>query len=331
MATTRAPSPRYRTDDPAPVIHLQEDDLSILWHVYCNRVMDAKSIYTLFPHRSEQVLSRRLNRLRKGPNPFLHRLPQASNRLQVRNGSDPQAYAIASQGAHALRLYWGMDVSGQRWTQKNRELRPSTIQHDLATSRFMARLWRDTAAAEDGARLLYQPEFEATGRPGKGRALGGLKNTLRTKIVRWPGQPGEQGTAPDRIFALSAEGRRQYFFLEMDEGTETIEPGQTRLRRPSFWRDTSLLRKFVIYASAFETKAHQATFDIPVFRVLTVTTKPERVQAMVETCRTHLKHLPPGLFLFADWQSINTHSATLLSFPFKDSAKRATMLVNEQK
>lgn len=325
MARLRAPSPRYRTDDLEPVIRLQEDDLELLWHVYCNRVIDAQSIYLLFPNRSAQGLSRRLNKLRKGPAPFLHRLAQAPNRLAQRNGSDPQAYALARRGADALRLHRGVDIPPQRWTQKNRELRPSTIQHDLAASRFVARLRRNAMDAGEGVELRYQQELEGKAR-GQVGSRGGLKNTLRTKIVRWPGGAGEQGTAPDRIFELTADGRRQYFLLELDAGTETIVPGAHRLRSPSFWRDTSLLRKFVVYASAFETKAHIATFDIPVFRVLTVTTNPSRAAAMREACRTHLTHVRPGLFLFADWNSIGAHDGSVLQFPFRDAAEREITL-----
>ena len=327
MTTLRAPSPRYRTDDPAPVVHLQEDDIEILWHVFCNRVIDAKSIYALFPNRSEQVISRRLNRLRKGPRPYLNRLPQAMNRIQLRLGSDPQVYAIATLGAQALRLHRGVELPEHRWAQKNRELKPSTIQHDVATSRFMARLRRDAALAGGDVRLLYQQEFDVKGTAGGVAKHGGLKNTLRTDITNWHGYRGEQGTAPDRIFAFVANRKRHYFFLEMDEGTETIAPGETRLREPSFWRDTSLLRKFVIYASAFETKAHVVAFDIPVFRVLTVTTKPARVEAMQHACRTHLPDVRPGLFLFADWEAIQKHEGSLLSFPLLDSSGRATRIV----
>lgn len=322
MAIQRAPSPRYRTDDPAPVVHLQEDDIEILWHVFCNRVIDAKSLYALFPNRSEQVISRRLNRLRKGPRPYLNRLPQAMNRLQLRKGSDPQVYAIATLGAQALRLHRGIELPEHRWAQKNRELKPITIQHDVATSRFMARLRRDAFLAGDGVRLLYQQEFDAKGKSVGVAKQGGLKNTLRTDITNWHGYRGEQGTAPDRVFAFVANGKRHYFFLEMDEGTETIAPGETRLREPSFWRDTSLLRKFVIYASAFETKAHVEAFNIPVFRVLTVTTKPARSEAMRAACRAHLKNIRPGLFLFADWESLNAHTGSVLEFQFEDTAER---------
>lgn len=325
MATQRAPSPRYRNDDPTPAIQLQPDDLDIFWHVYCNRVMDAKSIYTLFPNRSAQVLSRRLNALRKGKQPFLHRLAQAPNRLRIRNGSEPQAYALAPLGAKALRLHRSVEIpADHRWTQKNRELRPGTIQHDLATSRFLAQLYRDCLEAGEGVRMIYQPEFQVQ---PKTTSRGGLQNTLRTKINNWHGYRGEEGTAPDRIFAITANGRRQYFFLEMDAGTETIVPGERRLKQPSFWRDTSLLRKFVIYASAFENRAHQSVFDIPVFRVLTITTTPGRAEAMREACSTHLKKVKPGLFLFGDWETMSASSTSLLNTLFVNARGDSVKIV----
>jgi hypothetical protein len=248
------------------------------------------------------------------------------NRLQERSGSDPLAYALATHGAQALRLHRGIDLPEHHWAQKNRELKPGTIHHELATSRFMARLWRDIAAEGGDARVLYQQEFLKPTRANGVAQRGGLKNVLRTKITNWHGYREVQGTAPDRIFAIVLGGRRHYFFLEMDEGTETIVPGKARLHDPSFWRDTSLLRKFVIYASAFETKAHQDTFGIPVFRVLTITTKPGRVAAMQEACRAHLGHIAPGLFLFADWDSLRTNDGSLVEFKLKDSADRTTVL-----
>ena len=113
----------------------------------------------------------------------------------------------------------------------------------------------------------------------------------------------------------------------MDEGTETIAPGETRLRAPSFWRDTSLLRKFVIYASAFETKAHVSAFGIPVFRIVTVAKTPSRITAMKKACNHHLKNVRAGLFLFADWQQIVAHEGSMLTFPFCDSENRCVVLL----
>lgn len=68
----------------------------------------------------------------------------------------------------------------------------------------------------------------------------------------------------------------------------------------------------MIYASAFETKAHVAAFGIPVFRVLTVTTTPARSEAMQHACKTHLPHIRPGLLLFTDWQTVASQSDGLL-------------------
>jgi len=301
MERRRAPSPRFRDDDEAVPIRLQPDDLEILWHVYCNRVIDSKSIQILFPNRSPQVISRRLNLLRKGAEPYLRRLPQAQNRLFARSGSDPFAYALAHRGAEALRALRGVDIPPQRWTQKNRELRPSMIDHSLATSRFLAQMRTALAVEGSGRQLYYQEELDWL--PKRHSPSAGLKNTIRTQIVDWYGYSGEEGTAPDAIFAIgrtNADGQRQfaYFFLEVDRGTETIVPGEKRLRSQSFWRSSSVLRKYVVYASIHKNRAHESCLGIPSFRVLTSVPNLERMHTIQVTCRQYLPNVKPGQFLF---------------------------------
>lgn len=301
MATRRAPSPRFRDDDDAVPLRLQPDDLEILWNVYCNRVIDSKSLQLLFPNRSPQVISRRLNRLRKGTEPYLRRLPQAQNRLFARSGSDPFAYALANRGAEALRALRGVDIPPQRWTQKNRELRPSMIDHGLATSRFLAQLRAALAIEGSGRRLHYQDEFDWL--PKRSNPTGGLRNTIRTKIVDWHGYTGEEGTAPDAIFAISRPAENgqlkyAYFFLEVDRGTETIVPGEKRMSAASFWRSSSVLRKYVVYASIYKNRTHESTLGIPVFRVLASVPSVSRMKGIQDACRSHLPHVKPGQFIF---------------------------------
>lgn len=325
MSKQRAASPRFRTDDPTPIIALQPDDLKILWHVYCNRVLDAKSLYSLFPNRSAQVISRRLNLLRKGSDPYLQRLAVPSNRVRLRTGSEPMVYAIANRGAAAIKHHYGLDLRVTRWRAKNDALKVNTIQHELAISRFMVRAWRDAEQGSEDLKLIYQPELMAKLMPERQQSRG-LSNTLRTRIINWPGNPGEQGTAPDQIFGYEAGGRIHYIFLEIDEGTETIVPGKSRLHLPSFWRDTSLLRKFVIYASAFETKAHADAFNIPVFRVLTVTKSADRVASMQAAILQFLPRARAGLFLFTDWQALSNENQNLFSFSFYDTRRHEVFL-----
>ena len=321
MATKRAPSPRYSSNLPAPNVELQPDDLQLFWHLYCNRVMDAKSIYRLFPNRSQQKLSRRLNALRK-EDAYISRLPQANTRAILRQGSDPLVYALSGGGAKALAAERKISIPLTRWKSKNLALTTNTIQHEIHASRFMAEVHRCAAMSGGDMSFHHSHEFmqiEPTNR--------GLPNVLRTQINGWKGHRVTEGTAPDRIFSIVAGGRKQFFFVEMDEGTETIAPGTSKISQASFWRSTSLLRKFAIYTSAFETKAHQACFDIPVFRVITVTTSRERIRNMQDSIKQHLPNARNGLFLFTHREAVEGSDKGSIPLVFQDTETGSVALI----
>ena len=324
MTATRAPSPRFKRPDTEEGISLTQDDQGILMSIYRHRVIDSSSIYALNSHRSKQVISRRLRRL--WLNEFVDRPVQQNLKMSLKAGSDHLAYAIGREGARYLREARGLDVSPSRWTQKNAALRPQTIQHQLSTSRFMVRMATSASGSLD-AKMLYADEFVELAKKG-GERLAGLPNILRTRI-RWYGETTEQGTAPDEIFAIDINGERQVIFLEIDEGTETVEPNDRKVRSPHFWNDTSILRKMAIYAAAFREGTHRHTFGIHAFRVLFVTTSEARAQTMQATYQRHLAAgdltAPAGLFLFTDWASV-ADSQDLLSHPLTNGGGRPVLL-----
>ena len=103
------------------------------------------------------------------------------------------------------------------------------------------------------------------------------------------------GVIPDRVFALefldiNGQNQRIYFFLEADRGTMPVT-------RHSL-SGSSFARKLLAYAATWTQKIHRQNLDIDRFRVLTVTTIPGRLAALVVACsqleRGH------GLFLFGD-------------------------------
>lgn len=311
MTTSRARSPRFTRPETRPTIQLTDDDVALFWHLYRHRVLDSRLIYALFPTRSEEKLSKRLRRLWAAE--YLERVDRDNLRLRQRNGSDHFVYALAREGGKALLAQGDLDFDPYRLKQKNRELHPLSIQHMLQTARFMVEL-EVSARAHGNARVIH---FDEIGRanPKAKRRRTGLPYTLRSE-VEWKGVQSEQGTAPDQIFAIEIDGERQYIFLEIDQGTETIEPGGRRQQGETFWHNTSILRKFLIYAHAFRTQAHKEQFGLPVFRVLTVTTSRERSEAMRELYPKYLARrqqlAPPGLLLFTDWQTVSEHNGSLL-------------------
>jgi hypothetical protein len=228
--------------------------------------------------------------------------PKAQNfKNRALNGSEYLVYAIGNKGALTLRDRFGADIEPSHWTQKNASLKPLTLQHSLSITRFMVRMAVATQAHEN-ARMIYSDEFLPPSKGGRG-----LANTLRA-TVEWQGRRSEQGTAPDQIFGLSINGETQYFCLEIDEGTETIVPNKQRQQSARFWHETSILRKMLIYAAAFQQKAHVHQYKIPVFRVLTVTTNADRVAKMQDAFKQHLAvgkyPAKAGLFLFTDWEAL---------------------------
>jgi Replication-relaxation len=318
---TRRTNSRFKRPPAPPAITLTEDDVSILWHVFRHRLIDSRSLYSLFPNRSDQVISRRLNRLWK--NEFLDR-PVAQNiKSTLTPGSDYLVYALAREGARFLRTQHGIETAPERWSHKNAKLRPQSIQHHLSTTRLLVRLAVDIHAHVN-AQLTYGDTLLA-GAPVSKRRRSGLSNTLRT-AVDWYGQSSIQGTAPDQVFGITINGEKQFIFLEIDEGTETVEPNAQKLRSERFWRETSFLRKMAIYSAAFRSGAHKKQFLLPSFRVLTVTTSPERVETMQTAYRSHLtegeRKVPPGLFLFTDWQALKAFEGSLLSLPLQNAAGR---------
>lgn len=326
MTTRRAPSPRFKRPETKPGIILTPDDVTILWLVFRHRVLDSKSLYQLFPTRHPQVISRRLRKL--WMNGYLDRPLSQNRKNEVSHGSDYLVYAIAREGARFLRLQEDAPIQSQRWTQKNAELKPLSIAHHLATARFMVNLV--TAAREVPAAFIRYAD-EVLPRPTSKKRPAGLVNTIRADVA-WPVRGHQQGTAPDQVMALDYEEQRQVLFIEIDQGTETIEPGVERRRSPRFWADTSFLRKMLIYSAAFRAGVHKRQFEIPAFRVLTVTTNADRVAAMQAAFEAHLANgenkTPPGLFLFTDWEQIAAKDGQVLQLPYTNGIGRSVSLLS---
>jgi hypothetical protein len=318
---TRAP--RFRPADEPPPIQLTDDDIAILWHVYRHRLIDSEAIYSLFPNRSRQQLSRRLGAMFHAR--YLGRPPQQIEHFAAGGGSKPFVYALEREGARVLRDRFGVPVKIERWLQKNKEVQQRNIKHTLATTRFMVAL--ETACrARGNVRLIPFDELLATYAPAQTKKLP-YPDVIRAPIA-WNGHSGGEGTRPDRIFGLEYRDRpagknRTFFYLEIDEGHETVEPGERQRKAPSFFRRSSILRKLVVYAFAHRAHMHEKHFGFgAAARILTVTTTRARIESMRETYRRHLMPEPmriqPGLFLFTHQRALYDHQADLLALSWSN-------------
>lgn len=325
VGNKRKSQKRFARPAERPGIRLSDDDYQILWYVYRHRLVESRVLYRLLSHRSEQVLSRRLKLLfRTG---FLDRPLSQNAKSRLKPGTDPYVYALDREGARALNHKFGGSLAKQGWKYKNAKLSVTSIEHHLETSRFVGGL-AVSAQSRPGVRLLYADELISPEAMAKRPA--GLSNTVRAD-VRWF-QPGwNVGTAPDAIVGIEVDGTKQILFIEIDRGTETIEPTERQLKSERFWRDTSFLRKMLIYSAVFRTKAHQAQLGLPVFRVLTITTQSGRVRVMQNSFGRYLENgqdrVTPGLFLFSDWMTLETAS-DWLEVPYENALGRPIRLLD---
>jgi len=118
--------------------------------------------------------------------------------------------------------------------------------------------------------------------------LAKMREPFRWQVVI--GQRQKCGVIPDHVLGLEHNGQRCWYFLEADRATMPITRDDMQ--------QTSFNRKLLAYEATWTQAIHRRDFGIQRFRVLTVTTKPERVPGMIEACQ-QLKQ-GRGLFLFTD-------------------------------
>ena len=333
----RASTPRFRRESKdgevivPPPFRLTPDDTEIFLHVYRNRLIDSASIYRLFPHRSEQRLSRRLKALFLAH--YLGRPPRQIELYRPGGGSEHFVYGLDREGARVLRGILQMDIPIYHWLQKNTEIKKTNIDHTLGVTRFMVNL-ELAARKRQNIRLIRFDEIITKLVPERTR---NRRDPDRWQApINWNGHEGKEGTRPDQIFGIEyldrPEGKnRAFFFFGQDEGSETIEPGERQRKSRQFFRSSSFLRKMIVYAFSHHERMHERHFGFAATpRILTVTTTPERAANMRRLYDTYLKAKPletkPGLFLFASVAEVEAHGEDILAMPWTNCAGQQVFL-----
>ena len=324
MTGKRASFSKYKLPKIAPNVAPTDDDVHILLEIYRHDIIDSATIYGLLSHRSVDKVRRRLLKLTHAR--YLHRLPQVEEIYVRGGGSLPATYTLAAKGAKLLQESYGLKPKMQfrRYRERNKSLTAQTILHALEQTRFLVSI-RTSAEARDDVEFLYPEEIYERYAP---KIL--QRDTLPKLVsarVSWEGYKQVEGTIPDGFFMLYypnlPEGRnRRSIFLEIDRAKETIDPSDKKIRTLKFWKDSSILRKFVVYAYALKTKSYLKEFGIPTFQVLTVTTNPGHQKKMQKMYRNRLAGKPhsirPFRFLFTNFEIIKKHNHDILSVPIED-------------
>lgn len=263
--------PRFKRSLEIPAFQLTDRDREILKHVHQHRFLRSDHLAVLTTGSPQQML-RRLQRL-------YHHGYLERPRCQIdyfQNGSRRMAYGLGNKGAAWLKREQSLHYHQLEWKRKN-HIGRLFLEHALLVSDIMVAV--EVACRNQPSVRLLLPE----------------ENQLRP--FRWTVNIGTKcGVVPDRVFALEFNGKRCWYCLEADRATMPITRGDLS--------QTSVYRKLLTYETTWTQNLHRTRFGWQRFRVLTVTTNPERVQGMIAACQ-RLKH-GRGLFLFTDAKSLQT-------------------------
>jgi hypothetical protein len=264
--------PRFKRSGAIAPLLLTSRDKEILEQIYRHRFLRSDHIAALVAGSAQQI-TRRLQRLFH--NGYLDR-----PRCQIdyyQSGSRRIAYGLGKKG-----LDW-LGRERPHLFRRPTAKRPNFIgklflEHSLLVSEIVVAVELACRRQSD-VRFLCAVDAEAF-----------VPSQWDVNIVE------RCRVVPDHVFGLEYGGNRCWYFLEADRGTMPVT--RHTLER------SSLRRKFECYAATWSQKVNQS-FGIQRFRVLTVTTKSDRVTSMIEVCRDKLK-TGRGLFLFTTLETLRT-------------------------
>ena len=223
---------------------------------------------------------------------FLER-PRCQLDYYYRSGSRPLVYGLTDKGRELLSPN-GAEFTTNRLSEKNRSVGRPYLEHVLCVADVMVAL--ELACRNAGYRLISNAGLGSD-----------IRLCWRVKLD----DQAELGLTPDSVFSIEFKSKlgqieRAYFFLEADRGTMPIVRKNLSL--------SSITRKLLAYRATWQQNLHRDLFGFHRFRVLTVTTSPQRLRAMVDCCaRFQNGH---GLFLFADRSILHSPKA-LISAPLR--------------
>lgn len=289
--------PRFKRVEEIAPMQLTERDREIIRAVHRHRFLRSTHITALVGGSSPQLLRRLQLLYHHG---YLER-PRAQIDYYHRGGSRHIVYGIASKGATLLRQESGPTCQDLNWSHKNRGIRRLFLEHALLVSDVMVSL--ELACRQSGhVRLLTGEQLPL---PDE------LKR--RREPFRWRVSLNNRqklGLIPDAVFALEFIDQptcrnRAFIFLEADHATMPVM--RQNLAQTSFYR------KLLAYEATWRQGIHRSRFGFHRFRVLTVTSSPQRVESLVGAC-TSLER-GHGLFLFGDRHSLA--QADLFAYDWK--------------
>lgn len=267
-------------------MELTPRDRDILRQVHQHRFLRSSHLVSLLGGSRQHVLRRLQLLFHHG---YLERPRAQLDHFQQGGGSRSLVYGLGNKGSAILKRKLGLPFHRLKWGAQSRDAGRLYLEHTLLIADVMVSL-------ELACRRLGDVKLLT------GDQLPLPEPALRHREpFRWRVNVTNQlkcGVIPDQVFALEfPDGARQFYFLEADRATMPVV--RQNLAQSSFYR------KLLAYEATWAQNIHRSRLGFNRFRVLTVTSSPERVRTMLEACQQLERG--QGLFLFTDTAVFGQH------------------------
>jgi hypothetical protein len=282
---------RFVRETPEP-FQLTDRDVALVRHVAEHRFLRSTHLSELADSPHKKVCDRLTSLFHAG---YLDRPRAQLEHYREGGGSSPMVYALANRGAGLLIERALLDAADIDWARKNDLAGRQFILHTLAIAdvrvalRRAIRLRPGFALLEPAQLLAMTPaETQRRDRPWALRAT-----------VHHNGTAYELGVEPDYVFGFQyPDGRFRAYLVECDRGTMPVTRASLA--------QTSLKRKLLAYTAARRAGLHERQFGWKAFRVLVVTSNPQRADNVLAAVRENVAEHDRALFLVSDRVSLTT-------------------------
>ena len=276
--------PRFKRT-PFASCYLKDLDIQLLKYAYVYRLLDTGHFTALCDNHPLTIKRRLQNLFHNG---YLDR--PVSQLHAWTSGSRQFVYALGARGAKALQEK-GVPISeGVDWYEKNKHIKNDYIQHRLGITNF--RVMLDLAVRAHNPHLTLEPVAHTNSLWWEWQ--GGPKAQHKRPTVSFSHRSANMtaGICPDGLFSIG-QGEKSYpCFVEYDTGSMPVYRSNPNL--------TSIARKFLIYWNLWDQEVQHKKrllhtsplkdfFDVETFRVLFITTTPERIASMIKSCQDLFK------------------------------------------
>ncbi len=299
--------PFNRPETPKENIRLTERDIDILTHLHTFRFLTAEMAAQLL----NMPLKTARHRLKlMWEHGYIDRPPVQKKLWDVHApGSYPLVYALSDRGAPILQQERHIVTNKDHRYRNNQYHSELHFKHDLAIPETVAIL--SQATRSKGHIFLDHHQIQGGHRHGDYR-----KHLTMTVMAEIKGQAIKKTITPDYACGIQFNPERDpsILLLEIDRGSEQVKFKDHQA--------ATLESKYLFYNTAHDQKLFQARYG-PNFRVLIITTSPQRRDYMIERYKQH-KNYTPWLFLFAD-QSILSPETILTETIYKGNGQPTTL------